>query len=408
MSFFENLKIALESIRSNTMRSLLTMLGIIIGIASVIMIVSVGNGATGEVVAMFEQLGANTIELGTTSEAMETDAITFEDLAAIKEKLPSVKYASPLLGNRGTVSTENGEATAVVTAGSADLQYVYTQEFVTGRFFLENEYDTSRPVIVLSENGAKKLFGTADCLGQTVSLSVGGHRMKVTIIGVTEETNTGASDMAAMMGMDGANTPATLFLPATTYLELMGETSTLDSVYLVAASQEEMDDAADSAVALLEARHGNQGRNAYKAQNFLNALSAFETMMNLLTTFVAAVAGISLLVGGIGVMNIMLVSVTERTREIGIRKALGARTGTILFQFLTESAIITLIGGAIGLALGIAGAYLIGHYVSVTPNVTLPIVLIALVFSASVGMFFGIYPARKAARMRPIEALRRD
>ncbi len=398
MSFFENLKIALESIRSNTMRSLLTMLGIIIGIASVIMIVSVGNGATGEVVAMFEQLGANTIELGTTSEAMETDAITFEDLAAIKEKLPSVKYASPLLGNRGTVSTENGEATAVVTAGSADLQYVYTQEFVTGRFFLENEYDTSRPVIVLSENGAKKLFGTADCLGQTVSLSVGGHRMKVTIIGVTEETNTGASDMAAMMGMDGANTPATLFLPATTYLELMGETSTLDSVYLVAASQEEMDDAADSAVALLEARHGNQGRNAYKAQNFLNALSAF----------VAAVAGISLLVGGIGVMNIMLVSVTERTREIGIRKALGARTGTILFQFLTESAIITLIGGAIGLALGIAGAYLIGHYVSVTPNVTLPIVLIALVFSASVGMFFGIYPARKAARMRPIEALRRD
>ena len=138
MSFFENLKIALESIRSNTMRSLLTMLGIIIGIASVIMIVSVGNGATGEVVAMFEQLGANTIELGTTSEAMETDAITFEDLAAIKEKLPSVKYASPLLGNRGTVSTENGEATAVVTAGSADLQYVYTQEFVTGRLFVEN------------------------------------------------------------------------------------------------------------------------------------------------------------------------------------------------------------------------------------------------------------------------------
>ena len=408
MNFWENLKIALESIRSNTMRSLLTMLGIIIGIASVIMIVSVGNGATGQVISMFEQLGANTIEVSTTSAASEADAITFEDIQAIKEKLPDIKYASPLIGNWGSISTENGETRAMITAGSADLQYVYTQEFRTGRFFLESEYDTMSPVIVLSETGAKRLFGTTDCIGRSVSLTVDGHRQKVTIIGVTEESDNGSSDMAAMMGMGEDHVPATVFMPASTYLSLVGESPTVSSLYLVAASQETMDDASAAAVALLEARHGNQGRAAYKAQNFLNALSAFENIMNLLTTFIAAVAAISLLVGGIGVMNIMLVSVTERTREIGIRKALGARTGSILFQFLTESAIITLIGGAIGLVIGIAGAALIGHFVGVTPNVTLPIVLIALVFSASVGMFFGIYPARKAAKMRPIEALRHD
>ncbi len=198
-------------------------------------------------------------------------------------------------------------------------------------------------MIVLSENGAKKLFGTADCLGQTVSLSVGGHRMKVTIIGVTEETNTGASDMAAMMG-NGRGQHARDPLSARDHLSgADGGKPPLWTAYILSPPRrEEMDDAADSAVALLEARHGNQGRNAYKAQNFLNALSAFETMMNLLTTFVAA--GIS----PAGRRNRRYeyhAGVGDGT-DPGNRhpEGAGGRTGTILFQFLTESAIITLIG----------------------------------------------------------------
>lgn len=409
MNFVENLKMAIDSIRTNKMRSLLTMLGIIIGIASVIMIVSVGSGATGEVVSMFEQIGANTVQVRVNSrDAADTDYFTFADIEAVKEKLSAVKYASVLLSDAGTLIRNNIEMRAMITAGSADLQFVYSQEFLAGRYFLGNEYDSAAPVIVLSEQGATRLFGSTDCVGQSVDLAIGGRRQKVRIVGVTQEDSSSASQMSAMMGMDAAQLPAVVLMPATAYMTLAEEDERISSFYFVASSQEEMDAASAAAVSLLEARHGNRGRERYRTQNFLNALSAFEDIMGLLTAFVAAVAAISLLVGGIGVMNIMLVSVTERTREIGIRKALGARTGTIQFQFLTESGIITLLGGVVGTVLGIGGALLIGHYVGVTPRITLTAIAVALLFSAAVGMFFGIYPARKAARLRPIEALRRE
>lgn len=409
MNFFENIKIAVDSIRSNKMRSLLTMLGIIIGIASVIMIVSVGSGATGQVVSMFEQIGANTVQVRVNSQnASDADYFTFEDIEAVKEKLTEVKYASVLMSDVGTLTKDGIEVRAMITAGSADLQYVYAQEFASGRFYLQSEYENGTPVIVLSEDGAAKLFGSIDCVGQSVDMTIDGRRQKVKVVGVTKEDNSSTAQMSSMMGMDPSHIPAVVMMPATAYMNLSGDDGRISSFYFVAVSQAEMDDASSSAVALLEARHGNRGLELYKAQNFLNALSAFEDIMSLLTTFIAVVAAISLLVGGIGVMNIMLVSVTERTREIGIRKALGARTGTILFQFLTESGIITLIGGTIGTALGVGGGFLIGHLVGVTPRITLTIIVIALLFSAAVGMFFGIYPARKAARLRPIEALRRE
>jgi putative ABC transport system permease protein len=171
-------------------------------------------------------------------------------------------------------------------------------------------------------------------------------------------------------------------------------------------SKDNTESAGNAALNMLINRHGNRDREVYKADNLLKQIDQINRVLGIFTAFIGAVAAISLLVGGIGVMNIMLVSVTERTREIGIRKAIGARTGNILSQFLTESVIISCFGGIIGLLLGVAGAYLIGSFAGITPSVSPGVVILAILFSSAVGIFFGIYPARKAARLDPIEALR--
>lgn len=415
MQLFENIKMALESIRTNKMRSFLTMLGIIIGIASVIIVVSVGNGATNEILGLFEQIGANTLQVKVSSDASDSDQITMEDIEAIKEKITTVKYASTLRYQMGKLETPRSSALLMVMYGSPDIQYVVNTTFVSGRFFTEEEYARGASVAVISESSAKELFGSVDCVGQSVDAIVNGMRRAVTIVGVSaDQANTGEmASIGSAMGMD-TQSVASLVMPVTAMISESDSSSgslyysMQQTVYLVVDTQEHMDEASASVVALLEARHGNRGREVYRVSNFLNMLGMVETMMELMTTFIAAVAAISLLVGGIGVMNIMLVSVTERTREIGIRKALGARTGAIMLQFLIESAIITLIGGAIGLTLGVAGSYGIGNLLGVSPSIGLSTIVVALLFSAAVGTFFGIYPARKAARMRPIEALRRD
>jgi putative ABC transport system permease protein len=399
MFFLENLKIAIDSIKSNKMRSLLTMLGIIIGISSVIAIVSLGEGGKSTITGEFEKIGAATVNVSVKAQNAEsTDYITKDDIKKIKEIVPSVKYITPVVQKNGYASSLKKSKRSIIAGVNSDYANIQDSEFVYGRMFSEKEYDEGKSVVVIEEGGAKSLFGYEDVVGQTINIGSKSSPKKATIIGVTKSS-------FAMFGAD-ENMPAIVYAPVTFVNALYPNDFNIDSITVMATSKENGEEAGNGALNVLQSRHNNRDREVYKADNALKQLDQINQVLGIFTTFIAAVAAISLLVGGIGVMNIMLVSVTERTREIGIRKAIGATTNTILLQFLTESVIISMLGGIIGLILGLVGAYAIGSLAGITPVLSAGTIAIAIIFSMSVGIFFGIYPARKAAKLDPIDALR--
>lgn len=401
MKILENLKMALESIMANKMRSFLTMLGIIIGISSVITIVSLGQGGQNTITSEFQKLGSATVSIKVNaSEAQSTDYITLEDIKYIKEKIDTVKYVSPSIYKQGVAVSENQTKRAVISGGTTDLAYTDNIEIIYGRFYNEREFEEGRAVVVIDEAAAKSLFGYSDVVGESIMLGPKNSPKKATIIGIAKGfTN-------PFGGGNGGNMPVFIYAPISFLTNIYSDEVIIDGITVVATSQEEGEVAGNSTRNILEMRHNNRGKEIYKAENVLKQLEQINKVLGIFTAFIGAVAAISLLVGGIGVMNIMLVSVTERTREIGIRKAIGATTTAIMLQFLMESVIIALIGGIIGMVLGILGAELIGKFANITPAVSIGVVLGTILFSSAVGIFFGIYPARKAAKLDPIDALR--
>ncbi len=415
MNISESLKIAAKCIRANWMRSLLTMLGIIIGISSVIMIIGAGTGARDYIVSLIEDMGSNAVMVSVdATQATDSDYITLDDVANIKEKVAGVERCSPMMMGfaNGTIDATTEEVSVMIIGVNSGVQFAMTTNCTYGRFFTDEEYNASSQIAVIGTNSADMAFGYQDVTGQTVTVSSSGGTMKMRICGVADIDSLVSSFGGGMSSMfqSGEKTTIALFMPCTTLCQLTATDPILQNVFVIGEEGANNEAIGNAAVNYLKVAHGNYSNSIYTADDMATYVNIVNIVMSVLTAFIAGVGAISLLVGGIGVMNIMLVSVTERTREIGIRKSLGAKTRVITMQFLTESVILCLIGGLIGIVTGVSGAYLVCKVIGmgIQPSINILTILIALIFSSGVGLFFGIYPARKAAKMSPIDALRRE
>lgn len=402
---WEYIKIAVMNIRSNKGRSVLTMLGIVIGIASVIMVMAIGNGVRGQINDELESIGSGMIELYLDT-TLETTTMRFmkEDFDLIKERVDHVKGVTPVFGGWGSVDSPKGNFEARAIGGTEGLEY-YSQgggPVIKGRYFTEEEADSGSRVCVISESNAVSMFGTTDVIGMTFELTLYGISQELTIIGIRE-------DNATSFVNAGSSQTINIDLPlAVMSNDFYFWTEEFTDILIFADETKYCTEVAQNAVKLLEGKYGTWGENQIIVNNISDMTGEMDSILGILTMFISFVAAISLLVGGIGVMNIMLVSVTERTREIGIRKSLGARTGSILLQFLAEASIITMLGGIIGIILGMLGGNAVCSVLDITPKTHISTIIGATLFSSAVGLFFGIYPARKAAKLSPIEALRHE
>lgn len=407
--FFEYLKMAVSNIRANKMRSFLTMLGIIIGISSVILIMSLGNGARNIITEQMSGIASGQIALYTYDDTGSYE-ITKDDIAAIKEQVDGIRGINSYMSISGTTSTKKGEFQVQASGQMASYMIFSSTGILKGRYFNETEYLAGQPVCLIGERDAVRIFGSTDVVGMNLDVMLWEKEVTFTIIGVEQ------AEKESMFTFTYENSPIYIYFPLTVLEQVYGmEFETYYQIYLMAEDGADTGTITTQVVDLLERRHQCIGEDIYQYESFNDYMETVNTVLNVVTMLISLVAAISLIVGGIGVMNIMMVSVTERTREIGIRKALGAKTRSILLQFLSESAIITMIGGLIGIISGVAEAFLVAKIVAAvnpvfafTPSVSVVTVVVTTVFSSAIGLFFGIYPARKAAKMSPIEALRRN
>ena len=406
---FEYIKMAVQNIRANKGRSFLTMLGIIIGIASVIAIVSIGEGTKNQMNSEIDGIGGGQIAVSVSNDAItESEFITAEDVQAVRE-IDTVEGVNVSESYEGETVTGKGNFSIMLTAEGPDAKLLNNSEMKYGSYFGENEIEEGKNVCVISDADAKRLFGTDDVVGMNLDITCYDSSKSFRIMGVTTQKENGTFVSYTYDGM-----PVAVNIPYSSMEDLVGATDEFYSLMIQGDKTLDSQIIADQVVHVLEKRHQCAGEEYFQVQSFQDVMQSMNEMLGMVTAFISFVAGISLLVGGIGVMNIMLVSVTERTREIGIRKSLGAKTSSIMLQFLAEAAILTVIGGLIGIILGILAAYGICSVISgsigmtITPGISPTVIFVATLFSCAVGVFFGIYPAKKAARLSPIEALRRN
>ena len=405
----ENMRISIQGIWSHKMRSFLTMLGIIIGIASVIAIVSIGEGTKNQMNSEIDGIGGGQIAVSVSNDAItESEFITAEDVQAVRE-IDTIEGVNVSESYDGETVTGKGNFSIMLTAEGPDAKLLNNSEMKYGNYFGENEIEEGKNVCVISDADAKRLFGTDDVVGMNLDITCYDSSKSFRIMGVTTQKENGTFVSYTYDGM-----PVTVNIPYSSMEDLVGATDEFYSLMIQGDKTLDSQIIADQVVHVLEKRHQCAGEEYFQVQSFQDVMQSMNEMLGMVTAFISFVAGISLLVGGIGVMNIMLVSVTERTREIGIRKSLGAKTSSIMLQFLAEAAILTVIGGLIGIILGILAAYGICSVISgsigmtIIPGISPTVIFVATLFSCAVGVFFGIYPAKKAARLSPIEALRRN
>ncbi|HEY6838063.1 MAG TPA: ABC transporter permease [Geobacteraceae bacterium] len=405
-TLLQSLLIAVRALRVNKMRALLTMLGIIIGIAAVIAMVAIGSGASKMISDQIASIGSNLLLVipgSTTSGGLRTGAggtptLTFDDAKAIKAECPSVGEVAPTVRGSAQVVYGNQNWSTIVMGATQGMLTVRDWPLVAGRNFSQGDIDGATKNCLLGQTVAENLFGSTDPVGKIIRIK----KIPFTVIGMLEHKG---------QSPQGQDQDDVIFIPLTTgQRKVFGSQfpNTIGAMMVQAKSADVLKKAEEEVIALLDQRHriGPAKERDFTVRNLSEILAVSEQSSKVMSLLLGAVASISLIVGGIGIMNIMLVSVTERTREIGIRMAIGAKQRDIMLQFLTEAVLLTTCGGIIGMGLGVAGAMAVSKLMKWPTLISSEAILIAFLFSAGVGVFFGFYPARKAALLNPIEALR--
>ncbi|MEM8488163.1 MAG: ABC transporter permease [Bacteroidota bacterium] len=397
------IKVASQSILKNKMRTLLTMLGIIIGVGAVLVMVAIGEGAQSQIQDQIDNLGTNMIVItpgsstqsGVSQGAQSLNRLTIDDAEKLKQESPYLAAVSPVITTRTQAIGGQGNWRATINGVSSDYQVIRDWNVVSGRYFDQNDIRASRKVAVIGKTVSDILFSDSDPVGQQIQL----RNVPFEIIGVLEEKGQTAS---------GTDQDDVILAPYTTVQNRLAGRQFIGQILASTFSPEDIASAQTDIQLIMRESHklADWESDDFTVRNQTDLAETAQGTTEVMTMLLAAIASISLLVGGIGIMNIMLVSVTERTREIGIRMAIGARDSDVLTQFLVESIVMSVIGGLIGVGIGFGSAALLGYVVGWATVVSSETVLLALVFSAGVGVFFGFYPARKAAALNPIEALR--
>lgn len=403
MNIFESTKMAVKTLTANKLRSTLTMLGIIIGNASVITMVGVGQGAQRYASEQFESLGPNVLFIIPGSSEARSRAgslprsLTLEDAEAISSQVPTVNAVAPQLQAQQSITYSNRRSNSSVTGTVPDFLIVRDFDVEQGRFFTDSDVRRNTQVVVLGSDVARKLFGNSDPIGQQIRI----RNLSFQVIGVMESKG----------ALLGDNQDDAVYIPLTTMSNrITGDRSPYgrEVTFISANARDEASvTAAQFQISnLLRLRHKVTAEDDFTIRTQKDALEIVGNVTGALTLMLAAIAGISLFVGGIGIMNIMLVSVRERTQEIGLRKAIGASQQDILVQFMIEAIILSAIGGVIGTGIGTAGVVLVGAITPLKAGISTAAIVLAVGVSGSIGLFFGVFPARQAAKLDPIVALR--
>jgi putative ABC transport system permease protein len=403
MRYLVILKVAFRALRRNKLRTALTMLGIIIGVGAVIAMVGIGNGAKAQVEARIAALGQNVIMVfsgsinrgGVHSGFGGAGTLTVEDTAAIARDVPGVAAISPEVRTGAQIMAGNNNWSTSIMGESPDYLAIRQWDLADGTMFTEADVRAAAKVCVLGKTTADKLFPDDDPVGKNIRIK----NVPVKVLGVLRSKG---------VSMFGSDQDDTVLVPYTTAMKRFAGVNTLRSINVQAATPEQMAEVQRNITDLLHQRHRIQpgADDDFMLRNQQELSEAMTATTEVMTALLAAIASVSLLVGGIGIMNIMLVSVTERTREIGIRMAVGARGRDILLQFLIEAVVLSSTGGLLGIVSGVGGAKLITMIKEWPTLVSANSIIIAFAFSAVVGVFFGFYPARKASQLDPIDALR--
>jgi putative ABC transport system permease protein len=402
--FWESVLIAFEGLNANKLRAILTMLGIIIGVGSVIAMVSLGLGVQQKVQNSIASLGSNLLIVapgassapGTVHSAAGSNiTLTNQDAKAIAKEIVGVKYVAPSVSDTYQLIYGNQNWKTKVQGATEELLAIRDFKIASGRFFSTSDEDARARVAVVGQTVVTNLFGNVNPVGQTIRIGTAPFR----VIGVL------ASKGQSTMGQDQDDT---VIVPLTTAQERLMGITYLGNISVQAESDKVIDKVQTDITTLLRTRHhlAAKAEDDFSVRNLTAIMSTMKDTTSSLTLFLGSVAAISLVVGGIGIMNIMLVSVTERTREIGIRKALGATYSNILLQFLIEAIVISVTGGLLGISLGVVGAYIVSLVAGWNTVISSMAIIAAFSVSVMIGLFFGIYPARKAALLDPIDALR--
>ncbi|MCW3158070.1 ABC transporter permease [Micropruina sonneratiae] len=409
MEWSETIKTAVAALNARRMRSLLTMLGILIGIAAVMLTVGLGQGTQQQITSQINALGSNMIIVSpsqtTTSGGFRggggaASTLTTADAAMLADPTvaPDIAAVAPISSVSGSLQSSSTTWTSTVVGTVPDWQTVRAREVASGRFFSTSEVDSAQSVAVIGSETATELFSSVNPIGQSVSI----NGQSFTVIGVLAEAGSSLS----------SNEDDTVLVPLTTFANRLSTSTSVNSVSSIYLSGKDADSLSAAyqqvQTALLAAHQVTSDDADFSVSTQASLVETATSVSGVLTLLLGGVAGISLLVGGIGVMNIMLVSVSERVREIGLRKALGATPAVIRRQFLVEAGILGTLGGVLGVTIGVVGAAILTLTLSIDVAVSVPVTLLALVVSLGIGLVAGVYPASRAAKLAPIDALRSE